>query len=76
MDRGSLKDLEEVKNLINNEIARLVSTKTGFKPFEQIMRFTLTEKSFQVGVELSGKQEVKRFEVNRIYSKEIEELFR
>ena len=75
VDRGSLKDLEEVRNLINNEIARLVSTKTGFKPFEQIMRFTLTEKSFQVGVELSGKQEVKRFEVNRIYKDEIAELF-
>ena len=76
VDRGSLKDLEEVKNLINNEISRLVSTKTGFKPFEQIMRFTLTEKSFQVGVELSGKQEVKRFEVNKIYKNEIELLFK
>jgi long-chain acyl-CoA synthetase len=32
-------------------------------------------KSFEVGKELSAKQELKRFEINRLYQREIDELF-
>ena len=32
-------------------------------------------KPFEVGVELSAKQEVMRFRINEIYKKEISEMF-
>ena len=43
--------------------------------FERVNRFTLIQKPFEVGVELSAKQEVMRFRINEIYKKEIDEMF-
>ncbi|NLZ76821.1 MAG: AMP-binding protein [Spirochaetales bacterium] len=71
----TMTHLGEVKDLIGRTIGEMVSTKSGFKPFEQITRFTLLSKSFEVGKELSAKQELKRFEIDRMYEEEIEELF-
>ncbi len=67
--------MQEVKSLIEQTIADIINSKHGFKSFEHIARFRLLAKSFEVGKELSAKQELKRFEINRIYQREIDELF-
>ena len=66
---------DEVQKLYDNEIANLISSKTGFKMFERISRFRLITKPFEVGVELSAKQEVMRFRINELYKKEIDSMF-
>ena len=43
--------------------------------FERINRFTLLKKEFEVGVELSAKQEIMRYRLNEIYAKEIAAMF-
>lgn len=73
--RDGILDLEETKVLIDNEIRRLVSKETGFKSFELINRFALLQKSFEVNVELSAKQELKRFKIAELYAKEIKSCY-
>ena len=75
INRDHLETIEEVRSLINQEIARLISKTNGFKTYEQVSRFALLSESFKVGKELSGKQEVKRNVVNDIYKKEIESIY-
>ncbi len=70
-----LATMQEVKELIEHSIGEIISSKQGFKSFEHIVRFKLLSKSFEVGKELSAKQELKRFEINRIYKDDIQELF-
>ncbi len=65
----------EIKKLIDSEIATLVNGKTGFKPFERISGFALLEKPFEVGVELSAKQEIMRYKIADIYQKEIKSIY-
>ncbi len=65
----------EIQTLYEGEIANLISSKNGFKMFERINKFTLITKPFEVGVELSAKQEIMRFRINEIYKKEIEAMF-
>jgi Long-chain acyl-CoA synthetases (AMP-forming) len=75
-NREELTSKNEVINLFTQEIGKCVNYQKGFKAFEQISRFALLEKPFEVGKELSMKQEVKRAEVNKIYAKEIVDLYR
>lgn len=75
MDRGSLSDSDAVKALIGREIQTCVSVKRGFKLFEQVNRFCILTKSFEVGRELSLKQEIKRNVISELYRKEIDSLF-
>ena len=73
------KDLladEQILKLIENEIADRINAKNGFKMFERINKFCLLEKPFEVGVELSAKQEIMRYRISEIYSKEIKNLFK
>ena len=70
-----LAQMNEVKSLIEKVIGEIISSKQGFKSFEHIVRFKLLGRSFEVGRELSAKQELKRFEINRLYEGEIAELF-
>ncbi len=72
---GKLASMKEVKALVEASINEIISVKHGFKSYEQIHRIVLISKSFEVGVELSAKQEPKRFEINRLYKREIEQLF-
>ena len=65
----------EIKRLIEREVAESVSAKNGFKPFERINRIALLPKPFEPGIELSAKQEIMRFKILEIYSKEVKELF-
>ncbi|MCQ2592096.1 MAG: long-chain fatty acid--CoA ligase [Treponema sp.] len=71
----NLLNSEVIHKLYENEINTLVSSKTGFKMFERINKFVLITKDFEVGVELSAKQEIMRFRINDIYKKEIESMF-
>lgn len=71
----SLLQSEVINKLYENEIANLINSKNGFKLFERISKFTLITKDFEVGVELSAKQEVMRFRINEIYKKEIEAMY-
>ena len=65
----------EIKKLIDSEIAAQVNGKTGFKPFERICGFAILEKPFEIGVELSAKQEIMRYKIADIYAKEIKSIY-
>lgn len=65
----------EVQNLIRNEIDTHVSADAGFRTCERIFKFGLLSQSFQIGEELSAKQEMMRHKINQKYKKEIEALF-
>lgn len=75
-EREDLLNNPEIQELINQEIQSLVNLKTGFKNFEQIFRFKLLPKPFEVGQELTHSLKVRRSVVEDIYKKEIKELFR
>lgn len=66
---------EVIQKLYEGEISNLISAKNGFKMFERVNKFCLITKTFEVGVELSAKQEIMRFRINDIYKKEIESMF-
>ncbi|MBN1685101.1 MAG: long-chain fatty acid--CoA ligase [Spirochaetales bacterium] len=72
---SDLVETREVQELFRSEINNLVSAKNGFKSFERINRFHLLSKEFEVGRELSAKQEIKRHEIDKIYARQIEKLF-
>ena len=74
-NKTDLTDMDEVRHLIDGEVQRLVSRANGFKPYEQVSRFVLLSRPFQVGRELSAKQEVKRAEIQKLYKDEIESIF-
>ncbi len=75
LTRFDLSQMEEVRALLNREVNALVSAKNGFKPFELIGRFEIIARQFQIGRELSAKQEVMRHKINEHYQKEIAALF-
>ncbi|MFO8063698.1 MAG: AMP-dependent synthetase/ligase [Spirochaetota bacterium] len=63
------------RTVIEREVAELVSGKHGFRGFEQITRLLIVADQFQIGDELSAKQEVKRHVINERYAAEIAQLF-
>lgn len=78
IESSSYKELlqnAEIIKKIDDEIKNLVNAKSGFKMFEKISRFVLLEKQFEVGVELSAKQEIMRHKIQKIYAKEINSMF-
>ena len=75
VSREDIFTLPEVHALIESEIRERVSSKNGFKSFEQIYKFALLKKSFEINRELSSKQEIRRFQIAKLYEKEIESLF-
>jgi long-chain acyl-CoA synthetase len=75
MNTEELIECPEVIELFNQEISGLINTKNGFKPFERIFRFKLLTDQFELGRELSQKQEIKRHVINDMYKKQIQELF-
>ena len=66
---------DNIQSLFENEINSLVNSKTGFKMYERVSRFCLITKPFEVGVELSAKQEIMRYRLNSIYEEQIKALF-
>ena len=71
----NLLESEIIQKLYESEIANLISAKNGFKMFERISKFSLITKPFEVGVELSAKQEIMRFRINDLYKDKIEAMF-
>jgi len=65
----------EIKKLFERQIASLINHENGFKLFERINRFALLAKPFEAGVELSAKQDVMRYKITSLYSKQIDTLF-
>ena len=76
LDKQDLLESEVVHELISSEVSNLINTRTGFKAFELIYRITLIPDDFEVGKELSAKQEIKRHVISERYKKEIDALFR
>ncbi len=75
MTRSDVFSLVEVKDLIQNEIHALVSSKNGFKNYEHIARFALIAQSFKIGEQLSAKQEIMRHKISQQFRKEILSLY-
>lgn len=73
---SDLLENEAVRKLFDNEIQGLISPKNGFKPFERIASFKLLQKPFEVGVELSAKQEIMRYKLSELYEKEIKAMYK
>ncbi len=75
VDYEGLLQQPEVVELIAYEVNELVNARNGFKSFERIFRFALLSAPFEVGRELSAKQEIKRHAIVEIYHKEVRKLF-
>lgn len=73
---SELLKTEEVYKFLQNEISSRINKKNGFRPFEIINKFTILEKHFEVGKELSSKQDISRFKICEIYKKEIEAMYK
>lgn len=72
---NDLLDSDEIRELMDGEINNFVSSRTGFRVFERVYRFTVLKQPFAVGEELSAKQEIKRHVIAEKYRREIEKMF-
>ncbi|MCR5218921.1 long-chain fatty acid--CoA ligase [Treponema sp.] len=70
-----LANTETIKKLLEHEIAELISSKTGFKAYERINKIAIITKPFEVGVELSAKQEMMRYRVADLYKDKLHDLY-
>ncbi|MDL2230054.1 AMP-binding protein, partial [Treponema sp. OttesenSCG-928-L16] len=75
VDYELLLQQPEINEIIANDVAELINPHHGFKPYERVFKFKLLPKPFEVGTELSAKQEMKRHRIAEIYHKEIAKLF-
>ena len=66
---------EEVFNSITTWINNTITEAKGFKPFERVCKIKILDNSFEIGKELSAKQEIKRFVIENNYKDEIAELY-
>ncbi|MFO7729288.1 MAG: long-chain fatty acid--CoA ligase [Spirochaetia bacterium] len=72
---ADLLDSDDVRELMDGEINSLVNGRTGFRVFERVYRFAILKTPFEIGEELSAKQEIKRHVIADKYSNEIASLF-
>ena len=54
----------------------MICAKNGFHAFERIPRFALLSKPFEVGRELSAKQELMCYKITELYPNEVKSIFR
>lgn len=71
----ALLKCDAIKDLIHKEFSRLITVKNGFKAYEKIGKFTFLEKPFEVGVELSAKQDIVRTKIADLYKWQIKAMF-
>ncbi|GHV95824.1 long-chain-fatty-acid--CoA ligase [Spirochaetia bacterium] len=76
VDYELLLQQPEINELIAAEVAGRVSPTAGFKPFERVFKFKLLATPFELGKELSSKQELLRHRIMALYAKEIHRLFK
>jgi len=75
IETEDLFENEAIRELMDGEIGAMVSRRTGFKGFELIYRFALIPDDFEIGRELSAKQEIKRHVISERYARKIAALF-
>ncbi len=75
MESTDLLESEAIRELIDGEVSTMVNLRTGFKGFELIYRTTLIPDDFEIGRELSAKQEIKRHVIGERYGKVIRKMF-
>lgn len=66
----------EIYKLVEADIKELICAKNGFRMFEKIPKFAFLTKPFEIGKELSAKQEIMRYRLSEIYEKEIKGIFK
>lgn len=71
-----LVQTEAVQRLLEGEVFEQVSVKNGFKSYERINKIAIITKPFEVGVELSAKQEMMRYRVAELYKDKLEKLYK
>jgi long-chain acyl-CoA synthetase len=76
VDYELLLQQPEIIEIIANDVADLVSYRTGFKTFERIHKFYLLPKPFEPGIEVSSKMEPLRHKIVENYAKEIQALYK
>ncbi|WP_028974918.1 AMP-dependent synthetase/ligase [Spirochaeta cellobiosiphila] len=75
IEKEELVSTPAIEEFYHDIIQSLVGPKAGFKAFERIFRFKLLPGEFEVGKEMTASLKVRRHEVDKIYKKEIRELF-
>ena len=68
--------MEAIQKLLEGIVFEEVSAKNGFKSYERINKIALITKPFEVGVELSAKQEMMRYRVAELYKDKLAMLYK
>ena len=71
----ALLETDKVRKFLENEVFEAVSAKNGFKSFERINKIEFITKPFEVGVELSAKQEMRRHLVAEEYKEKLAKMY-
>ncbi len=74
-NREEMKINPIIKELINNEIKKIINLNTGFQYHELIQNFEIITKDFVMNEELTNTMKKKRSFILKKYSQEIDNLF-
>lgn len=74
-DYSKVLKMPQIYKLIDTEISDRINPRNGFKSFERVGKFAFLEKPFEVGDELSAKQEIMRYKIQEKYEDLIKTLF-
>lgn len=74
-DYNDLVETSAIKKLLEKEVAEAINSKNGFKSFERINKISIITKPFEVGIELSAKQEMMRYRITEIYEDKISAMY-
>lgn len=74
-DYEALLQSDEVGAHFREIVNDIVNARNGFKMFERISGFSLLAQPFEIGKELSAKQEMKRHVIADLYEKQIKAIF-
>ena len=75
-NREQMQSLSQVKDLINKEIKRIISTNNGFQFHELIQNFIIITNEFTMNEELTNTMKKKRNVILKKYNKEIKNLYK
>ncbi len=71
-----LTKVEAIKKLLEKEVFEMICPRNGFKSYERINKIGIFTKPFEVGVELSAKQEMMRYKVAEVHKALLAELYK
>lgn len=75
-DLSSIAAHPKTKEILLQEVKKLVSAQTGFKSFERVIDIRILPKAFELGDELTPKLSVKRNVVQNKYKEIIDEIYK